>query len=782
MADITGITNRIRAEVPMTGKTMRPLIADGIESADAAASEAQTAANAKAPISHASTATTYGAGTTVSYGHVKIINALTQSAHADGTALGAYQGYILNQNKAPNSHASTATTYGIGTSANYGHVKLSDSTSTTSAASAGIAATPAAVKSAYDLAGTAKSTAESAATTAQGAVDGVASATTAAQSAATQATAAAALAQGVYDSWAGTSVGDLTNQITEVKATADAAKVNEYGIFVDDTANATNGYWYKMFTCKTTGYGQTDINLNVLVQGLWSNPSAQSGGVNAKIRGVLQISIRQDTYGAFNGGTSEAIWIISNKSMSEKLKYFAVNVVADSTGNYIEFYIYNNARYQGYKASVIDKHSRGINSTLTFTGYKSSSSDLTALPTSGTIIYSTLGEYLHPLSSAVDSSSETTGATSKAVLLAYETAQGAQNAADRAVKKSGDTMTGGLTVDYGGVVIGSGSVATGEHGFAQGMSCSASGNYSAAGGHGNIASGICSSAKGYEATASGNYSSANGTGCTSAGYASWAGGVGTTANLLCEFVLGRYNAASSGSATSWVSGANAMIIGNGTNLAKSNAFRVTNTGAVYALSAFNSTGADYAEYFEWLDGNPMGEDRIGYFVTLDGDKIRIAGAADDFILGAVSAMPGVIGNSYDDAWQGMYLTDEWGRSLLTNVDVPAVTETVHHEASLDEQGNVIAEAWDEVIELQQAGTEVRFAINPDYNPEDEYVPRSRRDEWCAVGLLGRLRVYQDGSCYEGGYCRPNAQGIAAASDIGYRVISVKGDIAEILFR
>lgn len=56
---------------------------------------------------------------------------------------------------APKAHATTATTYGIGTSSNYGHVKLSDSTSSTSAASSGIAASPKAVKAAYDLANTA---------------------------------------------------------------------------------------------------------------------------------------------------------------------------------------------------------------------------------------------------------------------------------------------------------------------------------------------------------------------------------------------------------------------------------------------------------------------------------------------------------------------------------------------------------------------------------------------------------------------------------------------------
>ena len=51
--------------------------------------------------------------------------------------------------KAPTSHASSATKYGKGTSSAYGHVKLSDSTTaTTAAASGGTAATPKAVSAA----------------------------------------------------------------------------------------------------------------------------------------------------------------------------------------------------------------------------------------------------------------------------------------------------------------------------------------------------------------------------------------------------------------------------------------------------------------------------------------------------------------------------------------------------------------------------------------------------------------------------------------------------------
>ena len=51
--------------------------------------------DAKAPTSHASSASTYGLGTTSNYGHVKTINGLTQSSHSDGTALSAYQGKLL---------------------------------------------------------------------------------------------------------------------------------------------------------------------------------------------------------------------------------------------------------------------------------------------------------------------------------------------------------------------------------------------------------------------------------------------------------------------------------------------------------------------------------------------------------------------------------------------------------------------------------------------------------------------------------------------------------------
>ena len=52
----------------------------------------------------------------------------------------------------PSSSEPSSKEYGIADSSNYGHVKLSDSTTSTSGESSGVAATPLAVKKAYDLA------------------------------------------------------------------------------------------------------------------------------------------------------------------------------------------------------------------------------------------------------------------------------------------------------------------------------------------------------------------------------------------------------------------------------------------------------------------------------------------------------------------------------------------------------------------------------------------------------------------------------------------------------
>ena len=74
------------------------------------------------------------------------------------------------------------------------------------------------------------------------------------------------------------------------------------------------------------------------------------------------------------------------------------------------------------------------------------------------------------------------------------------------------------------------------------------------------------------------------------------------------------------------------------------------------------TASDYAEYFEWLDGNTSSADRRGMTVVMDGEKIRPATDSDDTskIIGVVSAKPAVVGDSAWSEWQLAHLKDAYG--------------------------------------------------------------------------------------------------------------------------
>ncbi len=149
-----------------------------------------------------------------------------------------------------------------------------------------------------------------------------------------------------------------------------------------------------------------------------------------------------------------------------------------------------------------------------------------------------------------------------------------------------------------------------------------------------------------------------------------------------------------------------LAIGNGHNIMTLDA-----AGNLTITGRYSGSGADYAEYFEWLDGNPDGEDRCGMLVTLDGD--RIIPAHGDEIFGIISAAPSVVGNAYELHWSGKYARDIFGRIITTPDGAPL--------------------------------------ISPEYDPNRKYIPRSKRPEWAAVGMTGRLVIKDDGSCKPGGY-------------------------------
>lgn len=306
---------------------------------------------------------------------------------------------------------------------------------------------------------------------------------------------------------------------------------------------------------------------------------------------------------------------------------------------------------------------------------------------------------------------------------------------------------------------GNGSTASGDYSYAMGIGSNATGMSSHAEGLGSTASGAISHAEGSGNIAGGNNSHAEGGSTTAAGIYSHSANFGTIAQNNYQTAIGRYNVASDLTLNE-TQADDAFIIGNGfpPPTGRSNAFRVQFTGDVHSASGMYTAGADYAEMFEWQDGNPENENRIGYFVTVDGKYIRKATASDQYILGVVSARPSIIGDSQSCGWQGMYLQDRWGQLIYEWVDEPREIPEFNPQT-----GKIQTRL--ETVRVQ------RPIVNPEYDGGRTYQPRTERSEWAAIGMLGKMRVRDDGSCRPNGFCQPNVAGIATSSGQGYRVLA-----------
>lgn len=174
-----------------------------------------------------------------------------------------------------------------------------------------------------------------------------------------------------------------------------------------------------------------------------------------------------------------------------------------------------------------------------------------------------------------------------------------------------------------------------------------------------------------------------------------------------------------------------------------NVFNVYADGAVKAAGAYaTQAGADYAERFEWEDGNINNEDRVGKSVVFvqGTDKIRLATVEDSEsdILGVVSANPSIIGNDAWSYWPSAWLLDDFGRKIVQSQEVVSWTDVQGTQYRYDNdkvpEGVVVPE--DAVRTVEE-----RHVPNPNYDALQPYVPRSERKEWAVIGLLGKLRLH-----------------------------------------
>lgn len=303
-----------------------------------------------------------------------------------------------------------------------------------------------------------------------------------------------------------------------------------------------------------------------------------------------------------------------------------------------------------------------------------------------------------------------------------------------------------------GTATSSSDTTAGYFSHAEGNGTKASGNSSHSEGKQTVASAIASHAEGAFTTASGAYSHAEGNTTTASGAYSHAEGVSTSTDSADgSHIMGKYGVANTPYAWHLAGGTDASNQDISIKLATTT-FGIASTGTGYANS-WATTGADYAEMFEWADGNLNDEDRIGLLVAFDStqpSKIKIANSTDE-ILGVVSGTAGIIGDNYEINWSGKCLYDEFGRKKLQHITIPDV---------LGEDGGVIIPGFDGETTI----------VNPDYDPEITYIPREQRAEWDAIGFMGKLYVKDDGTCVPGSKCKASDNGFVTSSSEGYHVL------------
>ena len=336
----------------------------------------------------------------------------------------------------------------------------------------------------------------------------------------------------------------------------------------------------------------------------------------------------------------------------------------------------------------------------------------------------------------------------------YATAEGDRTAANGAYSHA----EGYYTTAYSSYSHAEGysTTANGAYAHAEGYATTTGDAGAHAEGDHTTANGVRSHAEGYYTTASAMNAHAEGGFTTASGTGAHAEGMKTTASNYASHVSGKYNKAMTDGGAEVIQVGDVFVIGNGTGSSKlSNAFRVTYAGATYGLSAFNSSGADYAEFiYPWHDDNVDNEDRIGYFVTFKDGKLYKA-TSKDIILGVTSGNPSIVGNA-DEDYYWKYERDEFNRIVFEDVEEEIEKLDEHGQLIRDEDGKPVYEKTGNIIKNG------RMKLNPDYDPslQNNYVERKNRAEWDYVGMLGVLPVRDDGTCIPGQYCKCNDDGIA----------------------
>lgn len=199
-----------------------------------------------------------------------------------------------------------------------------------------------------------------------------------------------------------------------------------------------------------------------------------------------------------------------------------------------------------------------------------------------------------------------------------------------------------------------------------------------------------------------------------------------------------------------------------------NKMTLDKSGNLSLQGSLTSNGADYAEDWEWEDGNINNEDRRGLFVTFadNGYHIRIANI-DDEILGVVSSNPSVVGGGDNFEWRGKYLKDVFGDYIYNDVQIPITTkeQKIVKEEYTDDDGVHHPPEYESIeVETGEYRTEKHMVLNPDFDDTLVYTNREYRPEHCYIAHLGKVVMVDDGTAEPNDYVTSSDGGIATKSE------------------
>ncbi len=169
-------------------------------------------------------------------------------------------------------------------------------------------------------------------------------------------------------------------------------------------------------------------------------------------------------------------------------------------------------------------------------------------------------------------------------------------------------------------------------------------------------------------------------------------------------------------------------------------------GDAFADGTYTANGADYAEFFETNDGNGID---VGKTVVLDGNKVRASTSSDDAstILGVVRPKVDginsmIIGNTAWNSWTNKYLHDDYGRFIMEDYSVTEWVVKTYEDGTQQTESYETDKIPSDVTVPDNAvvKTQQRKKFNPDFDKDKEYKPRSERDEWVIIGMLGQIQV------------------------------------------